>query len=202
LHVIKLSIHPSSVGIVAGSVTGDNLEGSGARPTSSISVSMAARARGAAGAGSGGSMNDGPGSGQAQGHVGGRLGQLAGSRVGWRRDVKPRERDARCDAAAEECRLITARVWGITRRFVLGVETGEHVQRRFDSGAQERASRLIVRVDIKHNSLLAEVLRMKIFFIYLLFYFIPQVLSSKDHRLVFSIVLTSCHCLFCLWNLR
>ena len=40
LHVIKLSIHPSRVGIEAGSEAGDNLDGSGARPTSSILVSM------------------------------------------------------------------------------------------------------------------------------------------------------------------
>jgi hypothetical protein len=39
LQVIKLSIHPSSVGIEAGSVAGDNLAGSGF--TSSILTSMA-----------------------------------------------------------------------------------------------------------------------------------------------------------------
>lgn len=40
LHVIRLSIHPSRVGMDAGSVAGDNLDGSGALPTSSILVSM------------------------------------------------------------------------------------------------------------------------------------------------------------------
>jgi hypothetical protein len=40
LQVIKLSIHPSRVGIEAGSDAGDNLDGSGALPTSSILVSM------------------------------------------------------------------------------------------------------------------------------------------------------------------
>jgi hypothetical protein len=40
LQVIKLSIHPSSVGIDAGSDAGESFEGSGALPTSSILVSM------------------------------------------------------------------------------------------------------------------------------------------------------------------
>lgn len=40
LHVIKLSIQPSRVGIEAGSDTGDSLDGSGALPTSSMFVSM------------------------------------------------------------------------------------------------------------------------------------------------------------------
>lgn len=40
LHVIKFSIHPSRIGIDAGSVVGDNLVGEGTRPTSSIFVSI------------------------------------------------------------------------------------------------------------------------------------------------------------------
>jgi len=40
LHCMRLSIHPSSVGIEAGSDAGDSLAGSGARLTSSILVSM------------------------------------------------------------------------------------------------------------------------------------------------------------------
>jgi hypothetical protein len=40
LHVIKLSIHPSRVGIVAGSDVGDSLDGSGVLLASSILVSI------------------------------------------------------------------------------------------------------------------------------------------------------------------
>src|SRR4051812_24578229 len=40
LHVIKLSIHPSRIGIDAGSVVGDSLVGDGTLPTSSMFVSI------------------------------------------------------------------------------------------------------------------------------------------------------------------